>query len=400
MLSKEDLTNAKIIVAGGTGFIGSRVIRKLIQEGVPPQNIRVLYYPGSLTSAIEDLSVELYPLDILDSQSIPKAFEGFQYLFYLIGNTAMDSKSKRIQWLVNVEGARYMLEHADSFEKIVYTSTVNTLGSPNPVGSLGNEETSPYVSERPEIGKEIPKFHSFDSPEEVLEFADAIHTGTAIKKWWKKIGIGYFDSKLAAQELVNRAYRDHAIPVVSVLPGQNYGPGDDLIGNGLYLLRIQTNSMPGYTKGGGDPLTHVDDCANGHYLAMLKGIPGERYIITGFEEDNRYLKEKLKIIAEVVQEKEPDRKIKVPTFEIGPRLGWFIGALFDFISYFRKNPMPLGRDSMRAGTFTSFYTYRKAERELGYTPTKTFRQAIEEMYEYYKEKGYLGRKDRIMTGND
>ncbi len=395
MVTNQDIIEAKILVAGGTGFLGSRVVRKLINTGVKPQNIRVLYYPGSLTSAVDDLSVELYPLDILDTNSIPQAFKGFQYLFYLIGNTAMDSKSKRIQWLVNVEGVRNMLNHSQEFERIVYTSTVNVLGSPNPVGSIGDETSRPYVSERPEIGKEIPKYHSFDSPEETLEFADTIHNNTAPKKWWKKIGIGYFDSKLAGQELVNRAFKDEGLPILSVLPGQNYGPGDDMIGNGLYLLRIQTNSMPGYTKGGGDPCMHVDDEANGHYLAMLKGKLGELYVVTGFEEDNLYLKDKLKIIAEVIQEKEPDHKIKIPSFGIGRRVGWFVGALFDFLSMFRDKPMPLGRSAIRAGTFTNFYTYRKAERDFGYTPAKTFRQAVEEMYDYYKEKGYLGLKDRI-----
>ncbi|TFF86757.1 MAG: NAD-dependent epimerase/dehydratase family protein [Promethearchaeota archaeon] len=395
MVVNQDLTNEKIVVAGGTGFIGSRVVRKLVKEGVNPKNIRVIYYPGSLTTALDDLPVELYPLDILDSEKIPDAFNGFSYLFYLIGNTAMDSKSKRIQWLINVEGTRNMLENCQDFEKIVYTSTVNTLGSPNPVGSLGDESSSPYVVERPEIGKEIPKFHSFDSPDEILEFADAVHDGSAQKKWWKRIGIGYFDSKLAAQELVNRAYKDHGFSIVSVLPGQNYGPGDDMIGNGLYLLRIYDNSMPGYTKGGGNPCMHVDDQANGHYLAMLKGKEGERYIITGLEEDNLYLKDKLRIITEVVQEKQPDRKIKVPTFGIGKKVGWFVGLLFDFISKFKKDPMPVGRASIRAGGFTNFYSYHKAEKELGYKPKRTFRQAVDEMYEYYKEIGYLGMKKRI-----
>ena len=395
MAGQLDLREEKIIVAGGTGFVGSRIIRKLIAEGVDPKNIRVLYYPGSLTSAVEDLPVELYPIDILDKQVIPDAFAGYSYMFYLIGNTAMDNKSKRIQWLVNVEGVRNLIENSQGFERIVYTSTVNTLGCPNPMGSLGNEETSPYVSERPEIGKEVLKFHTFDSREEVIEFADAVHEGTGPKKWWKKIGVGYFDSKLAGQELINSACHDEGLPIISALPGQMYGPGDDLIGNGLYLLRIQSNSMPGYMKGGGNPLMHVDDQANGQYLAMLKGKPGERYIIVGFEEDCRTLKEKLEIIAEIVQEKEPDRKIKVPSLGIGRKVGWFVGALFDFISIFRKKPMPVGRDAVRAGSFPSYYTYRKAERELGYTPKKTFREAIYEMYDYYKEKGYFGKKERI-----
>ncbi|HUY00259.1 MAG TPA: NAD-dependent epimerase/dehydratase family protein [Candidatus Deferrimicrobium sp.] len=395
MSLKVDLQKGKIIVAGGTGFIGSRIVRKLIAEGVNPKNIRVLFYPGSLTSALDSLSVELYPLDILNKDSLADTFAGFDYIFYVIGNTAMDGKAKRIQWLVNVEGTRNLLANCQGFERIVYTSTVDTLGCPYPIGSLGNEETSPYINVRPEIGKVVPKLHTFNSPEDALEFADSIHDGTVPKKWWKKIGIGYFDSKLAAQELINRAYHDDKLPIVSVLPGQNYGSGDDLIGNGLYLLRIQSNSMPGYIKGSGSPLTYVDDEANGHYLAMTRGKIGERYIITGFEEDCRTLKEKLEIIAEVCQEKEPDRKIKIPSFGIGRRLGWFLGLMMDFLSKFRKKPFPIGRDSIRAASFHSYYTYRKAERELGYAPTKTFRQAIEEMYEYYKEKHYFGRTERL-----
>jgi dihydroflavonol-4-reductase len=395
MSSNTDLREEKIIVAGGTGFIGSRIVRKLITKGVNPKNIRVLFYPGSLTSAVDDLPVELYPLDILEEGSLADIFAGFKYLFYVIGNTAMDGKSKRIQWLVNVEGTRNMLKHSEGFERIVYTSTVDTLGCPYPIGSLGTEETSPYISVRPEIGNKVPKLHTFDSPEEALSFADSIHEGTSPKKWWKKIGIGYFDSKLAAQELINRAYHDEGRPIVSVLPGQNYGPGDDLIGNGLYLLRIQNNSMPGYIKGSGSPLTHVDDEANGQYLAMMKGTLGQRYIITGFEDDCRPLKEKLEIIAEVCQEKEPDRKIKIPSFGIGRHLGWFLGLLMDFFSKFSKKPFPIGRDSIRAASFHSYYTYRKAEREFGYSPTKTFRQAIEEMYDYYKKKNYFGRTERL-----
>ncbi len=57
--------------------------------------------------------------------------------------------------------------------------------------------------------------------------------------------------------------------------------------------------------------------------------------------------------------------------------------------------MPVGSSSIKAGFFPSYYTYRKAERELGYTPTKTFRQAVEEMYDYYKIKNYFGIKERI-----
>ncbi|MHC1592419.1 MAG: NAD-dependent epimerase/dehydratase family protein, partial [Candidatus Helarchaeales archaeon] len=193
MTRKEiDLRDSKILVTGGTGFIGSRLVRKLISEGVPASRIRVLYYPNLPTSSLKDFKVEFFPADILNQESVEKAVKGCKFVFHLVGNTAMDSKSKRIQWLINVEGTWNVLNAClnESVERIVHTSTVNTLGCPYPQGTLGDENTSPYVSDRPEIGKKVPKNHSFDSPDETLEFADAIHENIAPKKWWKKIGIG------------------------------------------------------------------------------------------------------------------------------------------------------------------------------------------------------------------
>ncbi|MHA1144443.1 MAG: NAD-dependent epimerase/dehydratase family protein [Candidatus Helarchaeota archaeon] len=394
--AKINLQDAKILVTGGTGFIGSRVIRKLIAEGVPARSIRVLYYPGSMKTAIEDLDVEFFPANILDQDRVEEAVKGRNYVWHLVGNTSFDGKAKKFQWLINVEGTRNVLNAClkESIEKLVYTSTCNTLGCPFPIGSLGDEKTSPYISERPEIGKEVPKSHTFDSPEEALEFADAIHENRASKKWWKKIGIGYFDSKLAAQEIVNRYYKDEGLPVVSVLPGTNFGPGDEFIGSGLYILRIRNNALPGYTKGSGSPLVHVDDQATGHYLAMINGKVGERYCITGFDEDNRTQKDMFEIIAEVIREKEPNRKIKTPSLGIGRTMGLFVGTILDFFSVFRKQPFPIGRDAIRAACFLSFYSCAKARKEIKYSPSKSFRQAVSEMYDYYKERGYLDITDR------
>lgn len=396
MSQEIDLREGKVLVTGGTGFIGSRVVRKLISEGTRPENIRVLYYPNSPTSAIDDLKVELFPADIIDEQRVQEAVIGCKHVFHLVGNTAMEKKAKKIQWLINVEGTLNVLMAAEkaNVEKIVYTSTVNALGCPHPDGSLGNEETSPYKSERPEIGKKVPKLHSFDTPQEALDFADAIHKGSAPKKWWKKIGIGYYDSKLAAQEIVNRFHKEKGLAVTSVLPGTCFGPGDDQIGFGLMLIRLRQNTVPGYLKRHGLPLMHVDDQATGHYLAMQKGRVGERYCITGKESDNKTEQEMMEIMVEILREKEPDRKIKVPKIGLGKLGGAIVGTLLDFIANFQKKPLPIGKDSIRAGSHKSYYSYEKAKRELNYSPIRDFSQAISEMYEYYKERGYLELTER------
>ncbi|MHA1730912.1 MAG: NAD-dependent epimerase/dehydratase family protein [Promethearchaeota archaeon] len=380
----------KVLVTGGTGFLGAALVHELVREGVPPTDIRVFYLEGTSTRNLGDLpGVELFPGNILDEFQVRKAFGGVRYAFHVVGNTSFDPFKKRRQWLVNVEGTRNVLEAAkDSpgLEKAVYTSTVNVLGPPDPPGSLGNENTSPYAAKN--------RVHNFETPGEILEFADAIHEGRAPKKWWKRVGIGYLNSKLAAQELVELYARDHGVPVCSVLPGTNFGPYDEFVGSGTYIVRIYNNALPGYTPGGGFPCTHVLDQARGHFLAMTRGRVGERYVVTGRDEDNLEMGEMFRVIAEVLREKEPGRRIKTPERKIPVRVAKF-GALFSevYAKLFRK-PCLLSRDALDAGSYLSFYTHAKASEELGYQPERTFRQAVADHFDFLKARGLLGVKSR------
>jgi nucleoside-diphosphate-sugar epimerase len=77
------------------------------------------------------------------------------------------------------------------------------------------------------------RVHSFASSGEALAFADAVRDGRAPGAWERRIGIGYFDSKLAAQEIVDRSVREDGIDAVSVLPGTFFGPRDTLVDSSL-----------------------------------------------------------------------------------------------------------------------------------------------------------------------
>jgi dihydroflavonol-4-reductase len=207
------------------------------------------------------------------------------------------------------------------------------------------------------------------------------------------LGIGYYDSKLAAQELVNEYVKRYKINVVSVLPGTMFGPYDQLIGTGIYLLSLYNNKMPVVLKGG-LPLAHVMDVAEGHVLAMQKGVAGEQYILSGQQDDNRYLEDMCGIIAEELQQKFPHRKINAPKI-IVPAWVAMVAAFFsEYYARFSNQPMLLSRDAVRPGAYPSFYSNAKAEKELGYKPTRTFRQAVEEMIDYYLQHNLLESKGR------
>ena len=382
----------KIIVTGGTGHLGSALVHHLVQNlKLDASNIRVFYLTNTQTHSLRDIhGLDFFPGNILRFEDVKRAAEGVEYIFHVAGSTSFDPRQKRLQWFINVEGTRNVLEvfrQSPSVQKMCYTSTVNTLGVPNPVGSIGNFESSdPYKNE--------PRLHSFRSAKEALTFVDQVHR-RQLSDWEKRIGIGYFDSKLAAQELVQQYVREFGLNVVSVLPGTLFGPYDFLIGNGIYLLSIYRRKMPGVLKGG-ISAAHVMDVVEGHILALEAGQKGARYIITGVKEDNLYLKDMAKIIAEVLRQQFPDKKILTPSI-VFPH--WMANTVAFFSELYAKmfqQPCLLSRAAVKAGSMPLFYTHEKAARDLGYRPKSTFRQAVEEMAEYYRTENLFKSKGRYL----
>ena len=103
--------------------------------------------------------------------------------------------------MVNVEWTRNVLDAAARsgvVRRLVYTSTINVLGTPAPRRKAGDPAVS-ALREMPDPYSSEPRVHSFSSSAELLGFADAIHEHRESAHWVRRIRIGYHDSKLAAQ---------------------------------------------------------------------------------------------------------------------------------------------------------------------------------------------------------
>jgi nucleoside-diphosphate-sugar epimerase len=379
-------------VLGGTGHLGSALVHQLIQKyAVSPKNIRIFYLPNSPTNSLHDIQeLDMFPGNILNLKDIETATNNIDYVFHMIGNTTFDPLQKALQWRINVEGTRNVLEvlkNSQSIKRMCYTSTVNTLGVPHPLGSIGTIETcDSYLS--------IPRIHSFENADQTLHFIDRVRNNKSLH-WVKEIGVGYFDSKLAAQELINSYVKQFGLDIVSVLPGTMFGPYDYLIGNGMYLISLSRNQMPGVLPGG-MPLAHVFDVVEGHLLTMRRAQKGSRYIISGRIEDNKYLKDMVKEIVSVLVEKNPEKTYKIPSrvFKKGIAM---IGAWFSelYAKWFHK-PCLLSRSAVIAGSLALFYSSEKAIADLGYSPQYTFRTAVEDMYNYYSNNELMNAKGRFI----
>ena len=135
----------RVLVTGATGFVGAAVARVLLQSG---RETRLLVRPTADRRNIRDLPVEIYHGDVTDLDSLRRAITGCVEVYHVAALYKLWVRRKRVIYESNVTGTENVLQVARecNVEKVVYTSSVATLGLPKD-GSPGNEETPVSLSD-------------------------------------------------------------------------------------------------------------------------------------------------------------------------------------------------------------------------------------------------------------
>src|SRR6202051_439362 len=122
---------AKILVTGAAGFLGSHVSRQLIARGA---DVRVLLRASSNNRAIADLPLEYVTGDLRDPASLQRALAGVKRVFHVAADYRLWSKRSQDIYDSNVGGTKNLLEAAKraGVEQFIYTSTVATIAVDRP----------------------------------------------------------------------------------------------------------------------------------------------------------------------------------------------------------------------------------------------------------------------------
>ena len=305
----------RAFVTGGTGFIGSRVVKRLRDRA---DEVVVLARSPEKAAGLD---AEVVQGDLGDAGVIRRGMEGCHAAFHIAADYRVGlPKSKReSMYDANVRGTERVFDAATDagVERVVYVSTVNAFGNTN--------------------GQTVDETYRRNEGDGFVSYYDETK---------------YLAHKLAQERAAAGA------PIVIVQPGLVYGPGDHAI-VGQLIDQASTGKMPAKAF---PELSYnavfVDDVADGIMLAHDKGQPGEAYVLGGEITTQGQLINKA---AEIGGAKPPRMTVPPLVLKAMIPVGRFVGPRMGLPPNFREmisaahNVTYLARDD-------------KARRELGYQP--------------------------------
>ncbi|HAA93267.1 MAG TPA: NAD-dependent dehydratase [Rhodospirillaceae bacterium] len=327
-----------IFLTGATGFVGSAVLRRLLDAD---REVRVLARPGGDRRNIDGLRCEIIEGDLVDSASYKYGLKGCEAVFHVAADYRLWAPDAAKMHRINIDGTRDLFRLASEMgaKRIVYTSSVATLGL-NADGTPADEDTPSVLD-------------------------DMIGT--------------YKRSKFCAEEEVQRLVAEEGIPAITVNPSAPIGPRDlKPTPTGRIIVDAASGKMPAYVDTGLN-FVHVEDVADGHLKAFEKGEVGDRYILGG---ENITLLQILTEICAYVGRKPP--AIKLPQAALLP-----IAYVAEGLSRLTGNWEPFVTvDGVKMSTKRMYFSSKKAEESLGYK-ARPAKEAVADAIDWYRNNGYL-----------
>ncbi len=227
----------KAYVTGGTGFIGRRLVNRLLETG---WYVRALALESDRTHLPSHENLEVIVGDVTKPESLRDTMQDMDAVFHAAALVESWIRDPRDYVRVNVEGTRHMIDEAlrAAVPRFLFTSSMSGIGVTP--GSVMREDSPPGRTFGP-----------------------------------------YEESKAAAERLVAKAVVERGLPAITLIPSIVIGPGDTR-NTGKFLLSYVKGEFPGtFAEDSVLPVVDVDDVVRAHILAYSHGRVGERYIVSG-----------------------------------------------------------------------------------------------------------------------
>ena len=364
----------RALVLGATGHIGAHVVRALLGKGYA---VRASYRNPRYRFVLDGLPVERVHVDVEDPRQLRAALDGCELVFVCAGYYPRFTDRHDEAIRRGIEQVRRICDvlNACPVSRIVYTSSTATIApvSGRPATEHDQEpwpltHWSPHLFARrrcairtaavpPQAGRPPP----VGRREEV--------------GGWRPL---YASVKIAMEHTVER-YAREGLPMVIVNPSVCLGEYDAHLFSGRLILLFgrTTRRSPVYLHASFNAV-YTGDVGVGHVLAAERGVPGERYLLTG---ENLSLGELARRVAR-------EAKVPPPRWCIPYSLAMAAATMTELAAWLTRTDPLLPRRAIHSARLPQCLDGSKARRELG-LPQTPIDEAIRRALAWFRQHGYL-----------
>ncbi len=298
----------RIFVTGANGFIGSVVVRKLLEQ---KHQVKCLLRSSSDLSRIKNLDFEKTLGDVRDKTSLLTGMKDCDAVIHLASLSSWNDICSPLMHDVVVSGSQNVLQAAKvsgNLRTIFVSSVAAVNGSKTPI--VQNEKSLCTLN----LDKYV-----------------------------------YAKAKITVEKLCLEAHRQ-GCPVIIVNPAEVYGPHDTSLNTAGNLVDF-AKSSPVLVCKGGTSIVYVDDVADGIIAALKKGRSGERYILGG---DNLAVEDLALLTLKILGKNK--KVLRIPN--------WLLSSAASVADSLRL-PFPINPKVVPYATLYWFMDNQKARAELG-----------------------------------
>lgn len=304
----------KYFITGATGFIGGAVARKLRSGG---NDVVAIVRNPSKAGDLIAAGVTVVKGDVTNMESMRSPMTGADGVFHIAGWYKIGVRDRAEAVAINVDGTRNVLSLMRDLNipKGVYTSTLAV-----------NSDTH---------GVEVDESYRF--------------TGRHLS---------LYDQTKADAHAIAEDFIAAGLPLVIVQPGLVYGPGDTSAAREA-IVQTLSRKLPLVPLKTAYAWGHIDDIAQGHLAAMIKGRTGQNYHVCG---PSHTLLEGLEIVSKV-------SGVPLPGMRPAPGVMRAMAGFMGLLEYAVPLPPNYSSEFLRVSAGVTYLgANAKARNELGFAP--------------------------------
>lgn len=326
----------KILITGGTGFLGTHLVRRFLEGGA--KNLRVM--ASSVPEWMKDAGVEAAEGSVINREDVAAVVKNVDAIYHLAGRVSRDNNDAALMNKIHIEGTRFICEAAKAakVKNLILASSSGTI----------------TVSETQEILDE-----TYPPPIEI------------ISRW------AYYISKYYQEKTALENFNEKGAKLVILNPSLLLGTEDDRLSSTKIVLDFLARKIP-YTPSGGLNFVDARDAADAFINALEKGKHQEKYLL-GAEN---------MMFGEFFGRLERLSGVSAPMLRVPKKLAMTGASIIDSVFRNWNKTSPIEPKEVEQAEYFWYFDAEKAKEELSFSPRDP-QETLQDTISYIKDN-FLG----------